>query len=379
MFFVWHLMSIFALRKTDVTSRLVKIMRELTGVQHQIIKCILLIIFTFGISVSPLMAAADPNAEAEELNVGELIFEHVLDAHDWHILTWNGHHVSIPLPVILYSPEKGLDVFMSSKFHHGHSSYNGYKLEHGHIISEDGSKFYDFSITKTVAAIFISIIFLCWIFITAAKSYSTNKGKAPKGIQSVIEPLVIFVRDDIAKPSIGDDYHKYMPFLLSIFFFIWINNMLGLIPIFPGGANVTGNIAVTMVLAIFTFVITTINTNKGYWVHIFNTPGVPWWLKFPVPLMPIIEIFGVFSKPFVLMLRLFANITAGHMIILVFVSMIFIFGNMNVWAGYGTSVVSMLFSAALSLLEILVAFLQAYVFTLLSAIYFGMAKVEEHH
>ena len=354
-------------------------MRNLPGAQHQLIKCILLIVFTFGISASSVNAAADPEEGAEELNVGELIFEHVLDAPDWHILTWNGHHISIPLPVILYSPEKGLDVFMSSKFHHGHSSYNGYKLEHGHIVAEDGSKFYDLSITKTVAAIFISIILLCWIFITAAKAYRDNAGKAPKGVQSVIEPLVVFVRDDIAKPSIGEDYVKYMPFLLTVFFFIWINNMLGLIPIFPGGANVTGNIAVTLVLAVFTFVITTINTNKGYWVHIFNTPGVPWWLKFPVPLMPIIEIFGVFSKPFVLMLRLFANITAGHMIILVFVSMIFIFGSMNVWAGYGTSVVSMLFSAALSLLEILVAFLQAYVFTLLSAIYFGMAKVEEHH
>jgi F-type H+-transporting ATPase subunit a len=268
---------------------------------------------------------------------------------------------------------------MSSKFHHGHSSHNGYKLEEGHIISEDGSEFYDFSITKTVAAIIISIILLCWIFISAAKAYTTNKGKAPRGVQSLIEPLVIFVRDDIAKPSIGEDYVKYMPFLLTVFFFIWINNTLGLIPIFPGGANVTGNITITMVLAIFTFIITTINTNKGYWLHIVNTPGVPWWLKFPVPLMPIIEIFGVFSKPFVLMLRLFANISAGHMIILVFVSMIFIFGNMNIWVGYGTSVVSMLFSAALSLLEILVAFLQAYVFTLLSALYFGMAKVEDHH
>jgi F-type H+-transporting ATPase subunit a len=268
---------------------------------------------------------------------------------------------------------------MSGNFHHGHSSYQGYKLEDGKIVSEDGSKFYDFSITKTVFAIMISIVLLCVIFISAARAYSRNEGQAPKGIQSVIEPLVIFVRDDIAKPSIGADYVRYMSFLLTVFFFIWINNTLGLVPIFPGGANVTGNIAVTMVLAIFTFVITTINTNKGYWVHIFNTPGVPWWLKFPVPLMPVIEIFGVFSKPFVLMLRLFANITAGHMIILVFISMIFIFGSMNIWAGYGTSVVSMLFSAALSLLEILVAFLQAYVFTLLSAIYFGMAKVEDHH
>ncbi|TDI66707.1 MAG: ATP synthase F0 subunit A [Bacteroidetes bacterium] len=357
-------------------------MRIFESIQSHFIRRILLIIFTFGLTISGVFAMADPentHEETEELNVGELIFEHVLDAHDWHILTWKGHHVSIPLPVILYSPGKGLEVFMSSQFHHGHSGYNGYKLEDGNIVAEDGSAFYDLSITKTVAAIMISILLLCVVLITVGNAYSRNKGQAPKGIQSVIEPLVIFIRDDIAKPSIGEDYFRYMPFLLTAFFFIWINNMMGLIPIFPGGANVTGNIAVTLVLALFTFVITAINTNKQYWIHLFNMPGVPWWLKFPIPLMPIIEIFGVFSKPFVLMLRLFANITAGHMIILVFVSMIFIFGNMNMWVGYGTAVVSTLFSAAMLLLEILVAFLQAYVFTLLSAIYFGMAKVEEHH
>jgi F-type H+-transporting ATPase subunit a len=357
-------------------------MRIFESIQSHLSRSIVLIIFIFALTISGVFGSADPDGtheETEELNVGELIFEHVLDAHDWHILTWKGHHVSIPLPVILYSPGKGLEVFMSSRFHHGHAGYNGYKLEDGNIVAENGTLFYDLSITKTVAAIMISILLLCWLLISAGNAYTRNKGQAPKGIQSVIEPLVIFVRDDIAKPSIGEDYFRYMPYLLTVFFFIWINNMLGLIPIFPGGANVTGNIAVTMVLAVFTFVITTINTNKGYWVHLFNMPGVPWWLKFPIPLMPIIEIFGVFSKPFVLMLRLFANITAGHMIILVFVSMIFIFGNMNIWVGYGTSVVSVIFSTAMLMLELLVAFLQAYVFTLLSAIYFGMAKVEDHH
>ncbi len=357
-------------------------MRIFESIQSHLTRCILLTIFTFGMTISGSLSAADPGStheEKEELNVGELIFEHVLDAYDWHILTWKGHHVSVPLPIILYSAENGLTIFMSSKFEHGQMSYHGYKLEHGHIFAEDGSSFYDLSITKTVAAIIISILILCWILIAAGNAYTKNKDQAPKGVQAIIEPLVIFIRDDIAKPSIGKDYYKYMPFLLTAFFFIWINNMLGLIPIFPGGANVTGNIAVTMVLALFTFVITTINTNKNYWIHIFNAPGVPWWLKFPIPLLPVIEIFGVFSKPFVLMLRLFANITAGHMIILVFVSMIFIFGNMNIWAGYGTSVVSVLFSTAMLILELLVAFLQAYVFTLLSAIYFGMAKVEDHH
>jgi F-type H+-transporting ATPase subunit a len=153
---------------------------------------------------------------------------------------------------------------------------------------------------------------------------------------------------------------------------------MGLIPLFPGGANVTGNISITLVMALFTFVITTINTNKHYWIHVFNMPGVPWWLKFPVPLMPVVEFFGIISKPAVLMLRLFANITAGHIVILVFISLIFIFGEINMFAGYGASVISIMFSVALSFLELLVAFLQAYVFTLLSALYFGMAKVEHH-
>ncbi|WP_054715092.1 F0F1 ATP synthase subunit A [Marinifilum fragile] len=194
-----------------------------------------------------------------------------------------------------------------------------------------------------------------------------------------MEPLILFVRDEIAKPAIGEKkYEKYMPFLLTIFFFIWLNNLMGLVPFIPGGANVTGNITITMVLALFTFIITTFSGNKNYWVHIFNTPGVPWWLKFPVPLMPLVELMGVFTKPFVLMVRLFANITAGHMIVLAFVSLIFIFGQISPMLGYGTSVISVLFVIFMDMLELLVALIQAYVFTLLSALYFGMAT-EEHH
>ena len=170
-----------------------------------------------------------------------------------------------------------------------------------------------------------------------------------------------------------------MPYLLTVFFFIFINNLIGLIPIFPGGANITGNIAVTMVLALFTFAITSFSANKGYWLHIINTPGVPWWLKIPVPLMPIVELIGVFTKPFVLMIRLFANITAGHIIAMGFFSLIFIFGKMNIFAGYSISVLSISFTIFMTFLELLVAFIQAYVFTLLSALYFGMAKVESHH
>ncbi len=201
----------------------------------------------------------------------------------------------------------------------------------------------------------------------------------PKGLQSLLEPLILFIRDDIAKSSIGEKhYEKFTPFLLTIFFFILLNNLLGLVPLFPGGANVTGNITVTMALALFTFFITTITGNKNYWSHIFNTPGVPWWLKLPLPLIPFIELFGVFIKPFVLMIRLFANISAGHIIVLGFFSLIFIFGNMSSGLGMAVSPVSILFTIFMSILEILVAFIQAYVFTILSAIYFGMASEEDH-
>ena len=216
---------------------------------------------------------------------------------------------------------------------------------------------------------------------SVAKSYKKREGKAPKGLQSLLEPLILFVRDDVAKSSIGEKrYETYLPFLLTLFFFIFLNNLMGIVPFFPGGANVTGNIGVTGVMAAFTFVITTVSGNKHYWTDIFNTPGVPWWLKIPVPLMPIVEVMGVFTKPIVLMIRLFANMSAGHIVILGFVSLIFIFGKVSVGLGYGVSLVSVGFSVFLDLLELLVAFIQAYVFTLLSALYFGMATAEpEHH
>jgi F-type H+-transporting ATPase subunit a len=198
-------------------------------------------------------------------------------------------------------------------------------------------------------------------------------------MQNLLEPVILFIRDQIAKPAIGDKkYEKFMPFLLTLFFFILIENLIGLIPFPPFGANVTGNIAVTMVLALFTFAVTTINGNKHYWKEIYN-PDVPWWLKFPIPLMPIVELSGLITKPFVLMVRLFANMLAGHMIVTVFISLIFIFGGLyGVGTGLATSPVSIVFSVFILLLDILVSFIQAYVFTLLSAIYFGMATSEHH-
>ncbi len=329
----------------------------------------------------------EAHAKAEKLNAGELIMDHIGDAYDWHLATVGETHISIPLPVILISEHSGFHVFMSTKFHHGHESYKNFHIAgktspyKGKIVETINGKEvrpYDFSITKNVLAIMISAIFLYLIFSSVAKSYKRNPNSAPKGLQSLLEPIILFVRDDIAKSSIGKHYERFMPFLLSIFFFILINNLLGLVPIFPGGANITGNIAVTMVLAVFTFIITSVSGNKNYWKHIFNTPGVPWWLKFPIPLMPVIEILSMFTKPFVLMVRLFANITAGHIIALGFFSLIFVFGEMAKPAGYGISVLSVSFTVFLTFLEFLVAFIQAYVFTLLSALFFGMATEEEH-
>jgi len=331
-------------------------------------------------------------------NAGEFIIDHIVDAHEWHILSVGDFHLTLPLPVILW--HKGaLHVFMSSRFNHGHAQYKGFAIANegdnkGKIVEmltvhpQDDQRItmveneelpLDFSITKNVCSIFISVILLTWLFVSIARTYRRRSGKAPKGIQSLLEPLILFIRDDIAKGSIGEKkYERYMPFLLTLFFFIFLNNLLGLVPIFPGGANVTGNIAVTGVLALFTFFITNLSAGRSYWMHIFNTPGVPWWLKMPLPLMPIVELFGMFTKPFVLTVRLFANMTAGHIIEMGFFSLIFIFGEMSLGAGYSISVVSVVFAIFMYVLELLVAFIQAYVFTLLSALYFGMATEEGH-
>ena len=333
--------------------------------------------------------------ESEEFNAGEFVIDHVSDSYDWHITSFGETHISIPLPIILYSknPElhdgRAFHVFMSSKFHHGHDAYRGFRISesedfNGKIVELDAQghevgKPIDISITKTIAGVLVSVVILLWLVFAVARSAERNKGKAPTGLQNLFEPVILFIRDEVAKPAIGEDkYERFMPFLLTLFFFILLNNFMGLIPIPPFGANVTGNIGVTMVLALFTFFITSISGNKHYWKEIYN-PDVPWWLKFPIPLMPIVELSGVITKPFVLMVRLFANMMAGHMIVTVFVSLIFIFASiMGPGAGYGISPVSIAFSVFILLLDVLVSFIQAYVFTLLSALYFGMATAEHH-
>lgn len=368
-------------------------------------KAIFLILATFIFTQGRALASGDSGVQ---FDAGEMIMHHVMDAHDIHLITIGEHHYSIPLPVILLSNEDGLSIFLSSKFHHGHETHNRFALDNGHVIrlgsnnplaesdsldiagaksmgySEESwqgyfngrpSGFINVSITKTVAGILLTVIIMLLVFVSVANAYKRAPNQAPRGLQSLLEPIILFIRDEVAKPSIGKHYERFLPFLLTIFFFIWTANMLGLIP-FLGGFNVTGNIAVTLVLALFTFIITTVSANRNYWGHIFATPGVPVWL---LPLMIPIEIMGVFTKPVVLCLRLFANITAGHIIILSFMSLIFIFANQyGAVAGYGVSIVSLAFGIFMNLMELLVAFLQAYVFTLLSALYFG-AAVEEHH
>lgn len=340
------------------------------------------------ISTDTLPQHQDARSSKEKLDPESIIIDHVIDHHSWHITTIGEKEISLPLPVILYSKDRGFFCFMSSKFDHGHTSYKRFKIvqegeNKGDIVelTKEGKvkeeKPLDFSITKTVAAVFVSIAILLWLFISIANRYKRQADKPPKGVQSLLEPLILFIRDDVAKNSIGEEhYERFTPFLLSVFFFILLNNVMGLIPIFPAGVNVTGNITVTMALALFTFIVTQLSGNRHYWQEIFNPPSVPWWLKLPFPLIPIIEFVGVLTKPFVLMVRLFANISAGHIVALGFFTLIFIFGNMNVYLGYGVSVFSVLFTVFLALLELLVAFIQAYVFTILSAIYIGMAVGE---
>jgi F-type H+-transporting ATPase subunit a len=320
----------------------------------------------------------------EEFDPGTFILAHVADSHEWHILTKkNGESVAIYLPVIVYQKDKGLDLFSSRRLAEG-KEYKGYKIveEEGDLkgkivnVKPDGSIDeknlpLDFSITKAVVGMLFAVLIGLWLFVSLGSSYKKTGISSPKGIQSFLEPVVLFVRDDIAIPIIGEKkYEKYMPYLLTAFFFILLNNIMGLIPFPPPfGANVTGNIAVTFVLALCTFLVTQFSGNKHYWKDIFAAPGVPFWL---LPIMIPVEIIGMFSKPFALMIRLFANITAGHIIVLSLVCLIFIFKSLAV------APVSILFVIFMDCLELLVAFLQAYVFTLLSTLFIGLAVKEEH-
>lgn len=333
----------------------------------------------------------------EEFNAGEVIIEHILDSYEWHIFTWKGHEVSLHLPIIVFSEGRGYSfsskVFRENEIYVTTNKKTGgtitFAIPHDGkyknkvvIVNADGSQKrpFDISITKNVLALFVSCTIILVLFFLVTKAYRERGEKAPKGLQSLFEMLIVYVRDDIARKAINEkSVDKYLPYLITVFFFIFINNLLGLIPIFPFGANITGNIAVTACLALFTFFITNLLGNKEYYKDIVNTPGVPWFLKFPLPLMPIIETVGCFTKPFVLAVRLFANITAGHIVVLGFISSIFIVAQISAAGGIGMSIFSLLLVIFVDCIELLVAYIQAYVFTLLSALYFGMASKEHHH
>jgi F-type H+-transporting ATPase subunit a len=320
--------------------------------------------------------------EAKAFNVTETILEHIKDDHSWHL--WG--HTSVALPVILKT-SKGVEVFSSAKLvdeHHEPIVYKGnfdYKLIEGKLkivnaaglVDEEANKqLVDISITKNVASLFVSVFIILVVFLSAAAAYKkTGVTSAPKGLQSFMEPVVLFVRDDLAIPNIGKKkYAKFMPFLLTVFFLILTNNFLGLIPFFPGGANVSGNIAFTMMLAVCVFVVVNLSANKNYWEHIFWMPGMHWSMK--LFLAPI-ELIGVFTKPISLMIRLFANITAGHILVLSLICIIFIFKTIF------ASAIAVPFAVFIGMIECLVAFLQAYIFTMLTAMYIGMANEEHHH
>jgi F-type H+-transporting ATPase subunit a len=338
-------------------------------------KCVYTLVFCIIVGISPSFSqhteghVAETNAahEEEKFDIGGMIMHHIADEHGWELT----HGVKLPLPIILYTSDKGLEIFSSSKLDHG-QVYNDYKNEHEHIVrvNADGTVNeavhpMDFSITKNVATLMLGALILILLFTSVSKGYVKNKGKAPKGIQAFLEPLIVYMRDEVVKPSIGKNYGKYFPYLLTLFFFIFINNLLGLL---PGGANLTGNIAITLVLALITFLITNLSANKYYWKHILlpNTPKWMWVIMIPV------EVVGVLMKPLSLMIRLFANITAGHIIMLSLFGLIFIFKS---WA---VAPAISIFALFMSAIELLVAFLQAFIFTLLTSMYIGSA-IEEHH
>jgi F-type H+-transporting ATPase subunit a len=373
------------------------------------LKSLLVLAFSLFLTVfSKTAFAGEPGHEEHateekgKLNIKEVIFGHIMDGHEFHFFDFINKDgsktpVGIPLPVILYSPERGFSSFMSSNFHHGHEPYKDYMLLNAHNIHElgldpkkftagkiipikDGKldesvKVYDFSLTRNVVQMIIALSLLLWIMLSIAKKYKSGQGvtSAPKGMQSLMEPVITFVRDEVARPNLAHKANKYLPYLLTVFFFILINNIFGLI---PGTANVTGNIAFTVVLGIISFVVILASSNSHYWGHIFNPPGVPGFVK---PILVLVEFLSVFIKPFALIIRLFANMVAGHIIIICLISLIFIFGNIKPAVGYAASPVSLVFTIFIYFIEVLVAFLQAFIFTNLTAVFIGQAFEGEHH
>lgn len=346
---------------------------------------LLLLLFLLPVTGSQAFAASGGQ---EPFDAPKVIFEHLKDAYEWHITTIGDKHISIPLPVIVYSERAGWQLFSSSVFHKG-EEYNGFYLSRhgdneGKVVERNAAgneqrPLLDISITKNVLAIFLNGALLCIIMLLTSRWYRKrgDSNAAPRGFVGAMEAIVTMVIDDVIKPNVGEKWARFTPYLLTVFFFILLSNLMGLIPIFPGGANVTGNIAVTLALALCTFVAVNVFGNKEYWKEIL-WPDVPTWLKFPLPLMPFIELLGIFVKPFALTVRLFANIFAGHTAILVFICLIFITMSVNKYLGGAMTVISVFFTVFMNILELLVAFIQAFVFTMLSAVFIGLAQPQHH-
>lgn len=346
---------------------------------------LLLLLFLLPVTGSQAFAASGGQ---EPFDAPKVIFEHLKDAYEWHITTIGDKHISIPLPVIVYSGRAGWQLFSSSVFHEG-EEYNGFYLSRhgdneGKVVERNAAgneqrPLLDISITKNVLAIFLNGALLCIIMLLTSRWYRKrgDSNAAPRGFVGAMEAIVTMVIDDVIKPNVGEKWARFTPYLLTVFFFILLSNLMGLIPIFPGGANVTGNIAVTLALALCTFVAVNVFGNKEYWKEIL-WPDVPTWLKFPLPLMPFIELLGIFVKPFALTVRLFANIFAGHTAILVFICLIFITMSVNKYLGGAMTVISVFFTVFMNILELLVAFIQAFVFTMLSAVFIGLAQPQHH-
>lgn len=335
-------------------------------------------------------ASASNHTEEGKVDAKGIVFHHIQDAYEWHITTWGDHHLTIALPVIVYSSQTGWHAFSSAHLLHSEGgAYQGFKIAttgdyEGKVVevlpTGEEIRPFDISITKTVLSLFINSFVVIFIILYVARWYKkqTPESPAPKGFVGFMEMFIMMVEEDVIKSCIGKDYKRYSPYLLSAFFFIFINNLMGLIPVFPGGGNVTGNIAVTMVLAVCTFIAINLFGTKEYWKEIL-WPEVPMFLKCPIPLMPVIELFGIFTKPFALMIRLFANIMAGHSIILALTSIVFVTASMGPVVSGSMTAVSVLFSIFMNCVEVLVAFIQAYVFTMLSSVFIGMSRVEAHH
>ena len=346
----------------------------------------ILLLFTLFLFIgTPLFAIDSTNSTTpveEELDVKEMILSHIADSHEWHFMDWKDKQIILPLPVILHSKESGWHFFLSSQLkEEGAQFYIADEGKYaGKIVerSSSGAEIapLDLSMTKNAVSLILTSLLLIVIVMRIARHYKDDSIAGKKGVPGAIEFVITFMVDEVIEPSIGKEYKRFAPFLLTLFFFILLNNLMGLVPIFPGGANVTGNIAVTMGLAITSFLVINLTGSKHYYKELF-WPDVPTMLKAPIPLMPVIELVGTITKPFALMIRLFANITAGHSIVLGLMSVIFVTVKMGSAINTGMTVVAILFSIFIGFLEIMVAFIQAYIFTMLTAVFIGMAREPE--